>query len=63
VITSYGLGEIIGNSLATGRITKWALNLMGLGIAYIPQMVTMSQALVNVMAEWTETQQSLPLVT
>jgi hypothetical protein len=42
VITSSGLGEIIGNSLATGRITKWALDLMGLGIAYIPQMVTMS---------------------
>jgi hypothetical protein len=27
VVTSYGLGEIIGNRLAMGRITKWALEL------------------------------------
>jgi hypothetical protein len=30
VVTSHGLGEIIENHLATGRITKWALELMGL---------------------------------
>jgi hypothetical protein len=25
VVTSYGLGKIVGNRLATGRIAKWAL--------------------------------------
>jgi hypothetical protein len=32
MITSFGLSEIIGNHLATGRITKWALELKGLDI-------------------------------
>jgi hypothetical protein len=36
VVTSHGLGEIIRNHLAMGRITNWALLLMGLDI-YIPQ--------------------------
>jgi hypothetical protein len=44
VITSYGLGEIIGNRLA-----------MGLDIAYIPQMANKSLATADFMAEWTET--------
>jgi hypothetical protein len=30
VVTSFGLGEIIGNQLTMGRIAKWALELMGL---------------------------------
>jgi hypothetical protein len=34
VVTSYGLGEIIRNYLDMGRIAKWALELMGLGITY-----------------------------
>jgi hypothetical protein len=37
VVTSYGLGEIIGKCLSTGRIAKWALELLGLDITYIPQ--------------------------
>jgi hypothetical protein len=37
VVTSFGIKEIIGNRLATGRITKWALELMGLDIYYVPQ--------------------------
>jgi hypothetical protein len=51
VVTSFGLGEIIGNHLTTGRITKWALD-----IAYIPQMVIKSQALADFVAKWTVTQ-------
>jgi hypothetical protein len=35
VVTSYGLGEIIENHLVTGKIAKWALELMGLDITYI----------------------------
>jgi hypothetical protein len=56
VVTLYGLGEIIGNNLTTGRIAKWALELMGLDKTYIPQTVIKSQTLVDFVAEWTETQ-------
>jgi hypothetical protein len=44
VVTSFGLGEVVGNHLATGRITKWALELMGHDISYVPQMAIKSQA-------------------
>jgi hypothetical protein len=37
VVTSSGLREIIENCLATGRITKWALELMGPNITYVPK--------------------------
>jgi hypothetical protein len=40
VVTSYEVREIIGNRLATGRIAKWALELMGLDITYVPQMIS-----------------------
>ena len=34
VVTSFPLSEVIQNQDATGRITKWALELMGQGISY-----------------------------
>jgi hypothetical protein len=37
LITSYGLGEIIGNRLMTVRIIKWALKIRGLDITYVPK--------------------------
>jgi hypothetical protein len=63
VVTSHGLGEILENCLATGRITKWALELTGLDITYVPQMTIKSQTLVDFMSEWTETQPPPALVT
>jgi hypothetical protein len=63
VINSYGLREIIGNRLAMGSIAKWALELMGLDIAYVPQTAIKSQSPTNFMVEWIETQQPPPLVT
>jgi hypothetical protein len=38
VVTSHGLREIVGNRLATRKIAKWALELMGLDIMYVLQM-------------------------
>jgi hypothetical protein len=60
VVTSFGLGEIIGNRLATGRNAKWALELMGLDIAYVHQSMIKSLTPVDFLAEWTETQQPPP---
>jgi hypothetical protein len=37
VVTSFPLGEIVNNQDATGRIAKWALELMVYDIAYVPR--------------------------
>ena len=34
VVTSFPLGEVVHSQDATGRTTKWALELMGQGIVY-----------------------------
>jgi hypothetical protein len=46
--------EVIQNQDATGRITKWALELMGEGITYAPHAAIKSQVLVDFIAKWTE---------
>jgi hypothetical protein len=56
VVTSFGLKEIVGNHLTTKRIAKCALELVGLDITYGPQMAIKFEALVDFVAEWTETQ-------
>jgi hypothetical protein len=62
MVTSFGLREIVGNHLATGRIAQWAFELMGLNITYVSQTVIKSQALADFVAEWTEAQQPHPPV-
>ena len=37
VVTSYPLGDIICNYDVAGRISKWALELMGHDMRYIPR--------------------------
>ena len=54
VVTSYPLGDIIRNRNATGQISKWALELMGHDIRYIPCTTIKSQALVDFVTEWME---------
>ena len=63
VITSYPLGDIVRNRDAAGRISKWALELMGHDIRYIPHTAIKSQALVDFVAEWMEVQLLTPDVT
>ena len=60
VVTSYPLGDIVHTRDAVGQISKWALELMGHDISYIPRTAIKSQALVNFVAKWTEVQ--LPTV-
>ena len=56
VVTSYPLGDIGRNHDAVGQISKWALELMGHDIRYIPRIAIKSQALADFVAEWTEVQ-------
>ena len=56
VVTSFPLGEVIDSQDATGRIAKWALELMDQGIAYAPRTMIKSQVLADFIAEWTEVQ-------
>ena len=61
VMTSFPLGKVVQNQEATGRITKWALELMGQGISYAPWTAIKSQVLADFIVEWTEVQM-LPVV-
>jgi hypothetical protein len=61
VITDYPLGDILRNQDATGRISKWAVELGALKIDFKPRTAIKSQALVDFMAEWRENQ--LPTLT
>jgi hypothetical protein len=46
-----------------GWISKWALELMGYDIKYVPCAAIKSQALANFIAEWTEVQTLTPDIT
>jgi hypothetical protein len=54
VVTDYPLSDILRNQDATGRISKWAVELGALNIDFKPRTSIKSQALVDFMAEWRE---------
>jgi ribonuclease HI len=56
VVSSFPLGEIIQCREASGRIAKWAVELMGEMISFAPRKAIKSQVLVNFVAEWVDTQ-------
>ena len=56
IVTFFPLSEVVQNRDATGRIVKWALELMGQGILYAPRTAIKSQVLADFIAEWTEIQ-------
>jgi ribonuclease HI len=60
VVTDYQLGEILRNQDATGRISKWVVELGALNIDFKPHTAIKSQALVDFMAEWRENQLPTP---
>jgi hypothetical protein len=55
VVSSFPLGKIIQNQEATGRITKWSVELMGETFTYAARKAIKSQALADFIAEWTDT--------
>jgi hypothetical protein len=54
VIMDLPLADILHNQDATGRISKWAVELGALSIDFKPRTTIKSQALVDFMAEWRE---------
>jgi hypothetical protein len=60
VVIDYPLGDILQNQDATGRISKWAVELGALNIDFKPRTTIKSQALVDFMAEWRENQLPTP---
>ena len=54
VITDFPLGDILHNRDASGRISKWAVELGALEINFKPRTAIKSQALVDFLAEWRE---------
>src|SRR6185295_18389902 len=61
VITDFPLGDILHNRDATGRISKWAVELGALELKFTPRIAIKSQALVDFLAEWSENQVRTPL--
>jgi hypothetical protein len=61
VITDFSLADILHNQDATGRISKWAVELEALSINFKPRTAIKSQALVDFMAEWRENQIPAPV--
>jgi ribonuclease HI len=56
MVSSFPLGEIIQCREASGRIEKWAVELMGETLSFAPQKAIKSQVLVDFLAEWVDTQ-------
>jgi hypothetical protein len=56
VVSSFPLGEIIQCREASGRIAKWAVEIMGETISFAPRKAIKYQVLANIVAEWVDTQ-------
>jgi len=56
VVSSFPLGDIIQSREATGRIAKWSVELMSETLTYTPRKAIKSQALVDFVTEWTDSQ-------
>jgi hypothetical protein len=56
VVSSFPLGEIIQCRDASGRIAKWAVEIMGETISFAPRKAIKSQVLADFVAEWVDTQ-------
>jgi ribonuclease HI len=56
VVSSFPLGEIIQCREASGRIAKWAVELMGETLSFAPWKAIKSQVLADFLAKWVDTQ-------
>ena len=60
VVTDFPPRDILRNRDATGRISKWAVELGVLNIDFSSRKAIKSQALADFVAEWIELQQPTP---
>jgi hypothetical protein len=58
VVSSFPLREIIQCREASGRIAKWAMEIMGQTISFAPRKAIKPQVLADFVAEWVDTQLS-----
>ena len=56
VVTDAPLSEILHNRDATGRVAKWAIELLPLDIRFEAKKAIKSQAIADFVAEWIEQQ-------
>jgi ribonuclease HI len=56
VVSSFPLGEIIQCREASGRIAKWAVELIGETLSFTPLKTIKSQVLADFLVEWVNTQ-------
>jgi ribonuclease HI len=56
VVSCFPLGEIIQCREASGRIAKWAVELMSETLSFTPRKAIKSQVLADFLAEWADTQ-------
>jgi ribonuclease HI len=56
MVSSFPLGEIIQCREASGRIAKWAVELMGETLSFTPRKTIKSQVLADFLVEWVDTQ-------
>ena len=59
MVTDFPLRDILHNRDATGRISKWPVELGALNIDFTSRKAIKSQALADFVAEWTEIQQPM----
>ena len=57
VVSDAPLSEILNNRDATGRVAKWAIELLPLDIKFEAKKTIKSQAIADFLAEWIEQQQ------
>ena len=54
VVSDAPLSEILHNRDATGRVAKWAIELLPLDIRFEAKKAIKSQEIVDFLTEWTE---------
>jgi hypothetical protein len=59
VVSDFLLDDVLHNQDATGRISKWSVELEAQNIDFAPHKAIKSQVLADFIAEWTESQQLL----
>ena len=56
VVSDFPLGDVLRNQDATGRISKWSVELGAQNIEFVSLKASKSQVLTNFIVEWTEAQ-------